>query len=379
MRSRSRGGIDDRFSLEIKKAARAMEDKTTKRPAVFIGSSAEKLAVAYAVQENLDHDAEVTVWTQGLFEPSRTAIETLEKQLPKFDFAIFVFTTDDLLWIRGETLSAVRDNVIFELGLATGILGRERSYILMPRTPTATRLPTDLVGITPLTYNPSRSDNNLLAALGPACNQLTRLIKTHGPLGRAERATAAAPTLSPKVESAAKSGGADSDGAAVAPSRKDDEVTRFMVAVVAKAESHLAPALRPHEHSRWAGVVGNARYYRMWYQSELWHRNQFRFQLWLESLPGRSRTLWVGFSLRQGWLEELGYPPTKWGELRQAMDAYAKQAGVSVLKDGEFVGINYEVPAPELSPPVIELAATRLFALINQLTPVIEKILPSTS
>jgi len=38
------------------------------RPRIFVGSATESLDIAYAVQENLEHNAEITVWTQGIFE-----------------------------------------------------------------------------------------------------------------------------------------------------------------------------------------------------------------------------------------------------------------------------------------------------------------------
>ena len=44
---------------------------------LFVGSANESLDVAYAVQEELDRALEVTVWTQGIFQPSRTTMETL--------------------------------------------------------------------------------------------------------------------------------------------------------------------------------------------------------------------------------------------------------------------------------------------------------------
>ncbi len=41
-------------------------------------------------------------------------------------------TLDDVVNFRGENRPAVRDNVLFELGLAMGRLGRERVFYMLP-------------------------------------------------------------------------------------------------------------------------------------------------------------------------------------------------------------------------------------------------------
>ncbi len=98
------------------------------KPKVFLGSSVEGLSVAYAIQTNLSHDAEITVWSQGVFELSSTTFESLLDILENVDFGIFVFTPDDVIKIRENTTSTVRDNVLFEFGLFLGKLGKQRVY-----------------------------------------------------------------------------------------------------------------------------------------------------------------------------------------------------------------------------------------------------------
>ena len=117
------------------------------RPRVFIGSSAEQLDTAYAVQQNLEYDCEPTVWTQGVFRLSSNTLDDLLRTLEKTDFGIFVFAPDDIAIIRGQQHEATRDNIIFELGLFIGRLGKRRTFFILPReVGSGFRLPSDLVG-----------------------------------------------------------------------------------------------------------------------------------------------------------------------------------------------------------------------------------------
>ncbi len=151
------------------------------KPNLFIGSSSESLEVAYAIQENLEHIAEVTVWTQGIFNLSNYSLDSLLDALETAHFGLFVFAPNDLTIIRGLEVSTVRDNVIFELGLFVGRLGRERNFIVIPKGQEKIfHLPTDLLGLTPAIYDSERQDENLLAALGPACSKISRAITRLG-------------------------------------------------------------------------------------------------------------------------------------------------------------------------------------------------------
>lgn len=141
---------------------------------LFVGSSSESLDFANAVQEILHHYYYVTVWSQGVFKPSRSSLESLIDTLDNSDFGIFIFAPDDILKIREKEKDSVRDNVIFELGLFIGRLGRDHSFIITPQHTGDLHLPSDLIGMEPAKYDETHP--NKTASLGPACTQIKRAI-----------------------------------------------------------------------------------------------------------------------------------------------------------------------------------------------------------
>jgi Predicted nucleotide-binding protein containing TIR-like domain len=147
------------------------------RPSVFVGSSKEGLKIAKALQILLDHACEVTIWSQGVFGLSQGSLESLVRALDEFDFAVLILTADDLVISREESSAAPRDNVLFELGLFMGGLGKDRTFIVYDRSKDL-KLPSDLAGVSAATFEP-HVNGNFEAALGAAAtrveNQVTRL------------------------------------------------------------------------------------------------------------------------------------------------------------------------------------------------------------
>jgi len=152
------------------------------RPSVFIGSSSEGLHIAEALQQLLDHEAEVTVWSQGIFDLSQSYLESLLKTLETTDFAILAVTADDMVVSRGTEREAPRDNVLFELGLFKGQLGRNRCFFVFDRTKDL-KIPTDLLGLAAATYSPHQS-GNLQAALGTTATAIKGKMKRMGARAR---------------------------------------------------------------------------------------------------------------------------------------------------------------------------------------------------
>jgi len=128
----------------------------------------------------LEHDAEVTVWTQGVFEASGNSLDDLIEILGKIDFGVFVFSPDDISKIRQKRYLVARDNVIFEMGLFVGRLGKKRTLYVVPRETKDFHLPSDLIGVSPLGYESNRSDGNIQAALGSVSTRIKERIKQLG-------------------------------------------------------------------------------------------------------------------------------------------------------------------------------------------------------
>lgn len=148
------------------------------RPSVFIGSSTEGLPIAEAIQVNLDHACEIVIWSQGVFGLSSNTLISLVERLPDFDFAILVLTPDDLVQSKGGTQQSPRDNVLLELGLCIGALGRQRTFAVYNRE-SDIKIPSDLAGVTLANYQP-HSDGNLQASLGASCTTIKATIQQLG-------------------------------------------------------------------------------------------------------------------------------------------------------------------------------------------------------
>jgi Predicted nucleotide-binding protein containing TIR-like domain len=148
------------------------------KPVLFVGSSTEGLEPARRIQQQLELDAQVVPWTDGVFGLGRTPLEALVRTAQDADFAALVLTPDDLVVERGEHGFVPRDNVLFELGLFIGALGRDRTFLVYSRDDRPA-LPTDLDGITAATFSgPHRSASQ--AILGPACTLIRDAMRSLG-------------------------------------------------------------------------------------------------------------------------------------------------------------------------------------------------------
>ena len=150
------------------------------RPVMFVGCSTESLSLGRAIQSVLEHDPIVVrVWTDDTFKPSQFPVESLERELARADFATLVLSPDDTVISRNAEVQAPRDNLVFELGLCMGALGHSRTFLLHPRG-LDIKIPTDLAGLTALTYQTSY-DGPISVAVASACEEMRAAILSSGP------------------------------------------------------------------------------------------------------------------------------------------------------------------------------------------------------
>jgi predicted nucleotide-binding protein len=147
---------------------------------LFIISSVESLPIARILEDAFEHDAfDVHLWTAGCFKVANYTLDDLEREVDSSDFAVAIAHADDIVTTRGADWPAPRDNVIFELGLFMGRLGRTRAILMEPRG-TDVRLPSDMAGVMTIPYKFEKGgDNHRL--MSPAANRLRDHIAALGP------------------------------------------------------------------------------------------------------------------------------------------------------------------------------------------------------
>ena len=149
------------------------------RPKVFIICAVEAMEIAQAIQFQFQHaEADFKIWSDQVFKASQYPIEALQDVLDESDFAIAIASPEDLVQVRGEAVTQPRDNVLVELGMSLGRLGRRRSMLLVPRK-SHVSLPSDFKGLTPIQYEDGPLAD-LPRLVGPACFEIKTVIAEFG-------------------------------------------------------------------------------------------------------------------------------------------------------------------------------------------------------
>jgi len=147
------------------------------KPSIFIGSSSEALALAKAIQTDLLATFDTYLWADNLFDLGEDNLNNLLRLAQCHDFAVLVLSGDDVTKSRNRREASPRDNVVFELGLFMGALGRRRSFPVVAKTANGSpKLPSDLFGNTVVYISNVVGDSLDPVALSKELRQLRETI-----------------------------------------------------------------------------------------------------------------------------------------------------------------------------------------------------------
>ncbi|MCB0792249.1 MAG: GNAT family N-acetyltransferase [Flavobacteriales bacterium] len=143
---------------------------------MFVGSSSESSHHIDAVERILKETVVLRRWDRNVFNPSlENYLDNIISAIRQCNCALFLFAADDHRVKRSVRSVVPRDNVVLEAGIALGVLGKDRVFILKDQGVT---LPSDLDGLT--TYvvkgkDPDSYAKSLRQELGRAKRRLRDL------------------------------------------------------------------------------------------------------------------------------------------------------------------------------------------------------------
>ena len=123
------------------------------KPGLFVGASKESRSIVDALEAELRDIASIERWDMDVFRPGHFSLDELTRAVKEVDFAAFVLGRDDVTESRGKAQPSPRDNVIFEAGLFTAVLGRERVFYVVDKT--GSKIPSDWAGLGYTTFDDS--------------------------------------------------------------------------------------------------------------------------------------------------------------------------------------------------------------------------------
>jgi hypothetical protein len=147
------------------------------KPKIFIGSSTQGYPIAEKVKNCLSSIGDCYLWKdEGVWEVNYSTFDNLLRMVKFFDFGVFVATADDLTQTAdGKIVIEPRDNVILEMSLYLGAMGKDKSFLLVEN---GIKLPSDFSGI----YMPrfTSADD---ASIEAACKEFANKIREYYLLG----------------------------------------------------------------------------------------------------------------------------------------------------------------------------------------------------
>ena len=148
------------------------------RKSVFIGSSHSARRIAEEVKRHLvSKGLDVDIWDEGIFPASQVTIEALEDAPSTYDFSVLILTPHHEVTNNNKDAFLPSCNVVFELGLFMGSIGRKRTFTICD-IKVLDSMFADLAGVTVAKFRFGHESEK--KDLDAACNTIQRAINSFG-------------------------------------------------------------------------------------------------------------------------------------------------------------------------------------------------------
>ncbi|MBV6472206.1 MAG: hypothetical protein JPMHGGIA_00461 [Saprospiraceae bacterium] len=145
-------------------------------PKIFIASSSNEKSKGAAehLATELVNCADTTCWFEkGVFRNGEFTLNELLRLAGIYNLGIFIFNDDDNIIINEKEMVITRDNVILEYGIFVSVIGPQNCYIIVDKQVNNFRIPTDVAGLTYMTYD------SLRGALNYSMRECVKQIELH--------------------------------------------------------------------------------------------------------------------------------------------------------------------------------------------------------
>ena len=143
---------------------------------VFVSSDEEGREIAMAIGRRLECEQMTVVhrWDEQFMRSDWIVLDKLREAAKRCDHAVFVLAQDNQPSLRGDKDALVgRNNMLFELGMFTAILGREATFIVVPEQDSSIIRPSNITGSDLLTYKTDVAPDR---AVDRACDHIRNAI-----------------------------------------------------------------------------------------------------------------------------------------------------------------------------------------------------------
>ena len=154
-------GYIEQLKMKSSESLSGLPETAASSSKVFIVHGHNK-AIKYELAHSLQNaGVDVTILDEQTNE-GRTILEKLADHATEAGFAVVLLSADDVGRAKSETVDnpRARQNVVFELGLFCGLLGRKRVCAVREK---GVEMPSDLHGLVYIEYDPAGSWKHLVA------------------------------------------------------------------------------------------------------------------------------------------------------------------------------------------------------------------------